>query len=86
MKTFRDLNQNIKLGDVLCRRTSRGITLLLVIEHEPPTPFGHNGMIRFQVLRQDSIPKNVGRKHWGEQPLNEQVYSPTSELSETLKK
>ena len=86
MKTFRDLNRNIELGDVLCRRNAKGLTLLLVIEHKPPVLFGHSGMIRYQVLRQDSIPENVGNKHWGEQPTTERTYSPTSELSETLKK
>lgn len=83
MKTFRDLNQNIQLGDVLCRRNAQGLTLLLVIEHEPPTLFGHRGMIRYEIIRHDGIPENVGKKHWGEQPLNESVYSPTSELVET---
>lgn len=83
MKTFRDLNRNIQLGDVLCRRNARGLTMLLVIEHKPPTLFGHRGMIRYEIIRDDGIPERVGNKHWGEQPLNEQVYSPTSELVET---
>ena len=82
MKTFRDLNRNIELGDVLCRHNSRGLTMLLVIEHEPSQLFGHNGMIRYHVLRHDSIPENVGNKHWAEQPTTERVYSPTSELIE----
>ena len=86
MKTFRDLNRNIELGDLLCRRNAKGLTLLLVIEHEPRRTFGHNGMFRYQVLRHDSIPENVGNKHWGEIPLNERVYSPASELIETQKK
>jgi len=81
MKTFLELNRRIQLGDVLCRRNSRGLTMLLVIDHKP-SAFSI-GMIRYQVIRQDSIPENVGKKRWGEQPLNESVYSPMSELVET---
>jgi len=85
MKTFNQTkpSHEFTVGDVVCRRSHKGVFLAMITKVDPPTTFGHNGTVEIQVLRDDVIPERVGQSWPHEIPTLKSVMSPTSELLET---
>lgn len=85
MKTFNQTkpSHEFTVGDVVCKRTHKGVFLAIITKVDPPTTFGHNGVVEIQVLRDDVIPERVGQAWSQEIPTLKSVTSPTSELVET---
>ena len=85
MKTFNQVKpcHEFALGDIVCKRTNKGVFLAMVVDIDPPTTFGHRGVARIKVLRDDMIPERVGQTWSQKVPTLMAVTSPTSELLET---
>ena len=85
MKTFNQVKpcHEFAVGDIVCKRTNKGLFLAMVVEIDRPTTFGHTGIATIQVLRDDMIPERVGQTWLHEIPSLMAVTSPTSELLET---
>jgi len=85
MKTFNQVKPcyEFAVGDIVCKRTHKGLFLAIVTEIDPPTTFGHQGVATIKVLRDDMIPERVGQSWSHEIPTLKAVTSPTSELAET---
>ena len=86
MKTFNQLKpcHEFTVGDVICKRTHKGVFLAMIVEIDPPTTFGHNGVATIKVLRDDMIPDRVGQSWVQEIPTLMAVTSPVTEMVETM--
>ena len=85
MKTFNQVKPfyEFAVGDIVCKRTHKGLFLAIITEIDPPTTFGHQGVATIKVLRDDMIPERVGQTWTQSIPVLMAVTSPTSELAET---
>jgi len=85
MKTFNQIkpNHEFAVGDVVCKQTHKGVFLAMVTKVDPPTTFGHNGIVEIQVLRDDMSPERVGQTWSQEIPTLKAVTSPITALVET---
>ena len=85
MRTFNQAKpcHEFTVGDIVCRRTHKGVFLAMITKVDPPTTFGHYGVVEIQVMRDDVIPERVGQGIIATIPTLKSVTSPTSELVET---
>ena len=84
MKTFNQVKprHEFAVGDIVCKRTDKGLFLAMIVEVDPPTTIGYR-CATIKALRDDMLPERVGQT-WAQNIASlRAVTSPSSELIET---
>jgi hypothetical protein len=83
MKTFKALDQSVKIGDIAYTIDISGnLTLVLVTDKG----HSHGSNVQIQIIRSYSKPQRTGQFYWQRENVIRSTYSPITEFSETLKK
>ena len=87
MKTLRDCEQTVKVGDIVATEFWGKIKICMVVEYRPDRR-SLEGLDKYlvKVIRDDMTPLKTGSTYWMTSWAMHQRFSPISELPETIKK